>query len=158
MFESSNLLTSLSQTLGVSDNLKLFHNPFLRLSFFILSNFEFFLLALSGFNEDLPGDIGGALAPSDDIPWAYDAEDLEIDELPVVLRAMVGIGGERGGLTVAERAPRIRMKHLTKGKPTTIPTMNTQRKNIADLNRRITDLKMEGMLLLILILKKGSKY
>ncbi|CAH1107176.1 unnamed protein product [Psylliodes chrysocephalus] len=102
------------------------------------------LAALSGFNEDLPGDIGGALAPSDDIPWAYDAEDLEIDELPVVLRAMVGIGGERGGLTVAERAPRIRMKHLTKGKPTTIPTMNTQRKNIADLNRRITDLKMEG--------------
>ncbi|CAG9864165.1 unnamed protein product [Phyllotreta striolata] len=102
------------------------------------------LAGLGGFNDDLPGDIGGSLAPTDDIPWTYDAEDLEIDELPVVLRAMVGIGGERGALAVTERTPRVRMKHLTKGKPTAIPSVTNQRKNIADLNRRITDLKMEG--------------
>ncbi|XP_072376701.1 uncharacterized protein ci isoform X2 [Diabrotica undecimpunctata] len=102
------------------------------------------LAGLGGFNDDLPGDIGGTLGPSDDMPWTYDAEDLEIDELPVVLRAMVGIGNERGGVALAERTPRVRMKHLTKGKPTSIPSMTAQRKNIADLNRRITDLKMEG--------------
>ncbi|KAG5884381.1 hypothetical protein JTB14_026482 [Gonioctena quinquepunctata] len=98
-----------------------------------------------GFNDDLTGDLGGNLQSGDDPSWAYDAEDLEIDELPVVLRAMVGIGGERGGVAV-ERTPRARMKHLAKCKPSNIPTLNTQRKNIADLNRRITDLKMEGSL------------
>ncbi|XP_056648164.1 transcriptional activator cubitus interruptus [Diorhabda sublineata] len=102
------------------------------------------LAGLGGFNDDLPNDIGGTIGPSDDIPWAYDAEDLEIDELPVVLRAMVGLGNERGGVAVTERTPRVRMKHLVKGKPSTIPPANNQRKNIADLNRRITDLKMEG--------------
>nr|XP_023018240.1 transcriptional activator cubitus interruptus isoform X2 [Leptinotarsa decemlineata] len=102
------------------------------------------LAGQGGFNDDLSGDLGSNLQPGDDPSWAYDAEDLEIDELPVVLRAMVGIGSDRGGLAISERTPRVRMKHLAKYKPSNIPTANNQRKNIADLNRRITDLKMEG--------------
>lgn len=101
-----------------------------------------------GFNDDYSADINSGMQRtidgSDDPAWAYDAEDLEIDDLPVVLRAMVGIGSERGAVAVADRTPRLRMKHLSKGKPSCIPTLNNQRKNIADLNRRITDLKMEG--------------
>ncbi|KAJ8972480.1 hypothetical protein NQ314_000173 [Rhamnusium bicolor] len=101
-----------------------------------------------GFNDDFSTDMTNNIQrttePSDDPSWTYDAEDLEIDDLPVVLRAMVGIGSERGGIAIADRTPRVRMKHLGKAKPSSIPTLTTQRKNIADINRRITDLKMEG--------------
>ncbi|KAJ8946110.1 hypothetical protein NQ318_010409 [Aromia moschata] len=101
-----------------------------------------------GFNDEFPADLANNMQrtaePADDPSWAYDAEDLEIDDLPVVLRAMVGIGNERGSMAVAERTPRVRMKHLGKAKPSNIPTLSNQRKNIADLNRRITDLKMEN--------------
>lgn len=100
-----------------------------------------------GFNDDFSADLAGNIQrnePTDDPSWAYDAEDLEIDDLPIVLRAMVGIGSERGSVALADRTSRMRMKHLGKPKPSSIPTLTAQRKNIADLNRRITDLKMES--------------
>ncbi|KAJ8919640.1 hypothetical protein NQ315_006166 [Exocentrus adspersus] len=101
----------------------------------------------NGFQDDCAGDLTGNLQrnsePVDDPSWAYEAEDLEIDDLPIVLRAMVGIGSERATVALADRSSRMRMKHLGKPKPSSIPTLTAQRKNIADLNRRITDLKME---------------
>lgn len=58
---------------------------------------------------------------------------------------MVGIGSDRGAVTVNDRLSRNRMKPRLQAKP--VPTVGSnQRKNIGitDLNRRITDLKMEG--------------
>ncbi|XP_044270412.1 transcriptional activator cubitus interruptus isoform X2 [Tribolium madens] len=98
-----------------------------------------------GCNDDFSGDLTTAVqrnGPMDDPAWPYDAEDLEIDDLPVVLRAMVG-----GGVAVSERNPRTRMKPRLQTKPPSNMTMSPgQRKNIGitDLNRRINDLKMEG--------------
>lgn len=65
---------------------------------------------------------------------------------------MVGIGSERGGggggVTVNNRLPRNQMKPRLQAKPMpTIQNMNVpQRKTIGitDLNRRITDLKVES--------------
>lgn len=73
---------------------------------------------------------------------------LQIDDLPVILRAMVGIGSERGGgggVAVSER-PRTRLKPRIQIKPPISPMLPLQRKNIGitDLNKRITDLKMES--------------
>lgn len=51
---------------------------------------------VGGFNDDFSTDMGNNISrtaePSDDPSWVYEAEDLEIDDLPVVLRAMVGLG------------------------------------------------------------------
>ncbi|XP_060520095.1 transcriptional activator cubitus interruptus [Cylas formicarius] len=92
-------------------------------------------LAGGGFGDDFATD-GGTLQRTEEEEWTYDAEDLEIDELPVVLRAMVG-----GGVAASERVtPRLRMKPAARPKG---PIVNAQRK-IADLNTRITNLKMEG--------------
>lgn len=61
---------------------------------------------------------------------------------------MVGIGTERGGMTISDRAPRSRLKPRLQAKP--LSNMSSiavaQRKNlgITDLNKRITDLKVEG--------------
>lgn len=61
---------------------------------------------------------------------------------------MVGIGTDRGGVAVSERMPRNRMKPRLQAKPlSNLSSMTAaQRKNIGimDLNKRITDLKMEG--------------
>nr|XP_015833512.1 PREDICTED: transcriptional activator cubitus interruptus [Tribolium castaneum] len=97
-----------------------------------------------GCNDDFPGDMTTGVprnGPMDDPAWPYDAEDLEIDDLPVVLRAMVG-----GGVAVSERNPRTRMKPRLQTKPPSNIMSPAQRKNIGitDLNRRINDLKMEG--------------
>lgn len=73
---------------------------------------------------------------------------MQIDDLPVVLRAMVGIGTERGAMTVNDRASRNRLKPRLQAKPLSNMSsiVSTQRKNlgITDLNKRITDLKVEG--------------
>lgn len=51
---------------------------------------------VGGFNDDYSADIGnnisGAAEPTDDPSWAYEPEDLDINDLPIVLRAMVGLG------------------------------------------------------------------
>lgn len=50
---------------------------------------------VGGFNDDFAADINNisrTAEPTDDPSWVYEAEDLEIDDLPVVLRAMVGLG------------------------------------------------------------------
>lgn len=78
----------------------------------------------------------------------FNFNPLQIDDLPVVLRAMVGIGTDRG-VTVSDRVSRARMKPRLQLKPppSNLTTMNCpQRKNIGitDLNKRINDLKMES--------------
>ncbi|XP_063919971.1 transcriptional activator cubitus interruptus isoform X2 [Zophobas morio] len=99
-----------------------------------------------GCNDDFSTDMTTTVqrnGPMDDPAWPYDAEDLEVDDLPDVLRAMVG-----GGVAVSERHPRTRMKPRLQTKPLSSMTSMSpaQRKNIGitDLNRRINDLKMEG--------------
>lgn len=61
---------------------------------------------------------------------------------------MVGIGADRGGVTVNDRLSRTRLKPRPQVKPmSTIQNMAApQRKTIGitDLNRRITDLKVES--------------
>lgn len=103
-------------------------------------------------NDDFSNDLSPGMQRSsgamDDPSWPYEAEDLEIDDLPVILRAMVGIGSERGGgggVAVSER-PRTRLKPRIQIKPPLSPMLPPQRKNIGitDLNKRITDLKMEN--------------
>ncbi|XP_022913354.1 transcriptional activator cubitus interruptus isoform X2 [Onthophagus taurus] len=101
--------------------------------------------------DDISGDAvpSNRTGPLDDPAWPYDA-DLEIDDLPIVLRAMVGIGNDRNsGASVAinDRLLRNRQKIRLQAKtPSLLPLASTQRKalGITDLNRRITDLKMEG--------------
>lgn len=61
---------------------------------------------------------------------------------------MVGIGNDRGGIAINDRLSRNRMKPRLQAKPVSnlSSVSSGQRKNIGitDLNRRITDLKMEG--------------
>ncbi|XP_034941106.1 transcriptional activator cubitus interruptus isoform X2 [Chelonus insularis] len=84
-----------------------------------------------------------------DEPWSEEPDDLDIADLPVALRAMVG------GLETQQAPPpsRNRMKGRLNAKA--MPTLNPgggirgtriqgMQGNIGDLNRRITDLKMEG--------------
>lgn len=51
---------------------------------------------VGGFNDDYSADISnnisGTAEPTDDPSWVYEPEDLDINDLPVVLRAMVGLG------------------------------------------------------------------
>ncbi|KAI4471002.1 transcriptional activator [Holotrichia oblita] len=105
----------------------------------------------SGCHDEVSNDIAATVqrnAQLDDPSWHYDTEDLEIDDLPVVLRAMVGIGSDRANVTVNERLLRNKMKTRLQAKPSTTlqPLTTVQRKNIGimDLNRGITDLKVEG--------------
>ncbi|KAF5297393.1 hypothetical protein FQR65_LT01324 [Abscondita terminalis] len=104
-----------------------------------------------GCHDDLSGEVSSTIqrnGPLDDPSWPYDAEDLEIEDLPEVLRAMVGIGTERGSVTVGNASSRNRIKLRLQTKPSgTLPALTAiTRKNsgITDLNRRITDLKVEG--------------
>ncbi|XP_044735139.1 transcriptional activator cubitus interruptus [Chrysoperla carnea] len=102
------------------------------------------------------GVVSGVTAAMEDPAWPYDAEDLEIDDLPVILRSMVGLGTERSGnmtATVQDRAttrnrlkPRMQSKTIsTFQPPTSFPSSNRRHiGGITDLNRRITDLKMES--------------
>ncbi|XP_019756880.2 transcriptional activator cubitus interruptus isoform X2 [Dendroctonus ponderosae] len=62
--------------------------------------------------------------------WTAEAEDLDLEELPVVLRALVG----GGAAPVLAAPPRIR-------KPVGRPRNSVR--NITDLNTRITNLRME---------------
>ncbi|XP_018334384.1 transcriptional activator cubitus interruptus isoform X2 [Agrilus planipennis] len=85
--------------------------------------------------------------PIDDPSWPYDAEDLEIEDLPEVLRAMVGIGTDRGGGVTINNGPatRNRVKPRLQMKPSSnLSSISRKNAGITDLNRRITDLKMEG--------------
>ncbi|XP_066256389.1 transcriptional activator cubitus interruptus isoform X2 [Euwallacea similis] len=66
--------------------------------------------------------------------WTADAEDLELDALPVVLQAFVG----GGAATTGVGPPRLRKPV---GRPRN-PALSNQRK-IAELNTRITNLRME---------------
>lgn len=100
--------------------------------------------------DDFTGDImsnGMQRTEGIDETWAYDAEDLEIDELPDVIRAMVAIGTDRGGggvgsVAISERTPRVRMK--PRPPQSKINNICLPRGGIAELNKRINDLKMEG--------------
>ncbi|XP_065160732.1 transcriptional activator cubitus interruptus isoform X2 [Atheta coriaria] len=108
-----------------------------------------------GFGDDLAdASVQRAGGPLDDPAWPYDAEDLEIDDLPIVLRAMVQIGSDRGstgggggmggGFARNRLKPRLQAKPIIPSLPP--PSAGVQRKTlgITDLNRRITDLKVEG--------------
>ncbi|CAG9761811.1 unnamed protein product [Ceutorhynchus assimilis] len=66
--------------------------------------------------------------------WTAEAEDLELEELPVVLRALVGGGTAPTGIGI----PRLRKPV---GRPRN-PAM--QQRKIADLNTRITNLRMDN--------------
>lgn len=121
-------------------------------------------LAGGGCHDDLGGDPGSisnnlrGVGPLEDPAWPYDAEDLEIDDLPVVLRAMVGLGTDRNATmpSVQDRNnARNRMKARLQSKcipsggsmpPLTPLPSVPQRRSVAitDLNRRITDLRMEN--------------
>ncbi|XP_059609669.1 transcriptional activator cubitus interruptus [Phlebotomus argentipes] len=68
--------------------------------------------------------------------WPYEDDDVEAADLPVVLRAMVGLGGTsvvRGRF----RSPRLATK------PTLLSNIPEANAAIGELNRRITNLKME---------------
>ncbi|KAL1518353.1 hypothetical protein ABEB36_001988 [Hypothenemus hampei] len=67
--------------------------------------------------------------------WTAEAEDLELEELPVVLRALVGGGAAPAGVG---GPPRLRKPV---GRPRN-PALTNQRK-IAELNTRITNLRMD---------------
>ncbi|CAD7094029.1 unnamed protein product [Hermetia illucens] len=103
--------------------------------------------------------IGGSVSATDDPAWPYEDEDLEVADLPVVLRAMVGIGSGTGNgiggsgsttctmTTNGVNNPRNRFKSRLQAKSvnalTNIPEINRCNIGIGELNRRITDLKME---------------
>lgn len=61
---------------------------------------------------------------------------------------MVGIGTERGAMAISDRLSRNRLKPRLQSKPVSnlSAVVSTQRRNlgITDLNKRITDLKVEG--------------
>ncbi|KAF5296196.1 hypothetical protein FQA39_LY12650 [Lamprigera yunnana] len=106
-----------------------------------------------GCHDDVPGEVSSTMprnGPLDDPSWPYDAEDLEIEDLPEVLRAMVGIGTERSSVTMGSQINRNRIKLRLQTKPsgalTSIPSATRKNIGITDLNRRITDLKVEGTL------------
>ncbi|XP_050084332.1 transcriptional activator cubitus interruptus [Anopheles aquasalis] len=102
--------------------------------------------------------LGGHLATLDDPAWPYVDEDLEVADLPYVLREMVDLGGPTGAgtATVSVRNnPRNRFKNRINHKGTllgssplsNIPEMNSgnamRNFGLGELNRKITDLKME---------------
>ncbi|KAB0792111.1 hypothetical protein PPYR_14072 [Photinus pyralis] len=102
-----------------------------------------------GCHDDLTAEVPALQRnPIDDPAWPYDAEDLEIEDLPEVLRAMVGIGTDRGSVAaLSNQAVRNRVKARLQAKPGSLPSLPpVTRKNIGitEINRRITDLKVEA--------------
>ncbi|XP_014207539.1 transcriptional activator cubitus interruptus-like [Copidosoma floridanum] len=102
------------------------------------------------------GDIGVALA---DEAWPEEPDDLDIADLPVAIRAMVG------GMDAQQQQPQLqqmpagsrgRLKNRLSGKQQLGPSLSplsgrlgraapsSQAGNIGEINRRITDLKMES--------------
>ncbi|XP_055922236.1 transcriptional activator cubitus interruptus isoform X2 [Eupeodes corollae] len=92
---------------------------------------------------------GDIMDMEDHSNWPYEEEDFEVAELPLVLRAMVGIGGAvsgGGGISTASPRHRFRSRLQSKGMNPTlsnIPELNRCNIGIGELNQRITDLKME---------------
>ncbi|XP_039433150.1 transcriptional activator cubitus interruptus [Culex pipiens pallens] len=95
----------------------------------------------------------GSLGAIDDPAWPYADEDLEVADLPYVLREMVDLGGPTA-VTAGARTtgiPRNRFKNrinykgsLMSNPLSNILEINSQRHfGLVELNRRITDLKME---------------
>lgn len=77
---------------------------------------------------------------SSDPGWPYEDDDVEAADLPVVLRAMVGLGGS-GLLRTRFRSPRLATKPtFAAAQLSNIPETAI---GIGELNRRITNLKME---------------
>ncbi|XP_058812085.1 transcriptional activator cubitus interruptus isoform X1 [Topomyia yanbarensis] len=110
----------------------------------------------AGLVEDYDGNSMqlGSLAAIDDPAWPYVDEDLEVADLPYVLREMVDMGGPTSAATTGSRAgaPRNRFKNRINNKGSlmsnmlsNIPEINNYRNTfgLGELNRRITDLKME---------------
>ncbi|XP_055858126.1 transcriptional activator cubitus interruptus isoform X2 [Episyrphus balteatus] len=100
-------------------------------------------------NTPVSGDI---MEMEDHHNWPYEEEDFEVAELPLVLRAMVGIGGGAGGgsggggISTVSPRHRFRSRLQSKGMNPTlsnIPEFNRCSIGIGELNQRITDLKME---------------
>lgn len=97
----------------------------------------------------------GSLGAIDDPAWPYVDEDLEVADLPYVLREMVDLGGPTAATATAgtrSSNPRNRFKNrinikgsLMSNPLSNIPEMNAHNRNfgLGELNRRITDLKME---------------
>ncbi|XP_055632185.1 transcriptional activator cubitus interruptus [Toxorhynchites rutilus septentrionalis] len=96
----------------------------------------------------------GSLGTMDDPAWPYVDEDLEVADLPYVLREMVDLGGPTATATAGVRSggPRHRLKNRISNKGSlvsnplsNIPEINNQRNHfgLGELNRKITDLKME---------------
>ncbi|XP_065076252.1 transcriptional activator cubitus interruptus-like [Ochlerotatus camptorhynchus] len=96
----------------------------------------------------------GSLGAIDDPAWPYVDEDLEVADLPYVLREMVDLGGPTAATATAGTrgsGPRNRFKNrinikgsLMSNPLSNIPEINNHRNfGLIELNRRITDLKME---------------
>ncbi|XP_055689934.1 transcriptional activator cubitus interruptus [Lutzomyia longipalpis] len=81
-----------------------------------------------------------ALLQDTDPAWPYEDEDVEAADLPVVLRAMVGLGGP-GVVRSRFRSPRLATKPLFA--PAQLSNIPETAIGIGELNRRITNLKME---------------
>ncbi|XP_063976896.1 transcriptional activator cubitus interruptus-like isoform X1 [Diachasmimorpha longicaudata] len=99
---------------------------------------------VGGCTDEIGMTVDGVMLAEDN--WVEESDDLDIADLPVALRAMVG------GIDTQQAPPpsRNRMKGRLSAKP--VPSMNVGGRgravgppgNIGELNRRITDLKMEG--------------
>ncbi|XP_053679585.1 transcriptional activator cubitus interruptus [Anopheles nili] len=95
------------------------------------------------------------IAGLDDPAWPYVDEDLEVADLPYVLREMVDLGGPTGAAAISARSnPRNRFKNrinnkgslLSSSPLSNIPEINNQTMRnfgLGELNKKITDLKME---------------
>ncbi|KAI4499717.1 hypothetical protein M0802_005287 [Mischocyttarus mexicanus] len=87
-------------------------------------------------------------------PWTEEPDDLDIADLPIALRAMVGgiESHQQQQVTTANSRNRMKGRLNAKGIPTLPVSVSGMRgvrgigpqNNIGDLNKRITDLKMEG--------------
>ncbi|XP_012542616.1 transcriptional activator cubitus interruptus [Monomorium pharaonis] len=110
---------------------------------------------VGGCNDEVAGMgplTGDGIALAEE-PWNEEPDDLDIADLPVALRAMVGGMESQQQLQMPVPTPRNRLKGRlnAKGMPN-IPSIGNMRGlrgvalqgNIGDLNKRITDLKMEG--------------
>ncbi|XP_067015349.2 transcriptional activator cubitus interruptus [Anabrus simplex] len=94
------------------------------------------------------------LAPVEADDWVEEGEELELPDLPVALRAVVGGGpGSDNSLSTGDRNARNRLKTRLQAKGIStlppLPNIAGVRRTIGppalgDLNRRIIDLKMEG--------------
>ncbi|XP_050466214.1 transcriptional activator cubitus interruptus-like isoform X1 [Cataglyphis hispanica] len=111
---------------------------------------------VGGCNDEVAGVgalTGDGIALAEE-PWNEEPDDLDIADLPVALRAMVAGGMESQQQQVPAPASRNRLKGRLNAKgvpnmPIGVANLRGIRGvalqgNIGDLNRRITDLKMEG--------------